>query len=141
MTTRTRYFVIASLLVLGVGMGAGLVAYYAGFPMSAFARSGGPDELKYVPSDATVLAYADVRAVMSSELRRKLHQTVPMYRSLQRRQRLHGRRERQQCGGGRGVGRPRWGSADRYEQRCDGHRSAPGRRRRRQWRRCLEQCQ
>ena len=84
MTTRTRYFVIASLLVLGVGMGAGLVAYYAGFPMSAFARSGGPDELKYVPSDATVLAYADVRAVMSSELRRKLHQAVPMSENGQR---------------------------------------------------------
>jgi hypothetical protein len=84
MTTRTRYFVIASLLVLGVGVSAGLVAYYAGFPMSAFARSGGPDELKYVPSDATVLAYADVRAVMSSELRRKLHEAAPMSENGQR---------------------------------------------------------
>jgi hypothetical protein len=84
MTTRTRYFVIASLLVLGVGISAGLVAYYAGFPMSAFARSGGPDELKYVPSDATVLAYADVRAVMSSELRRKLHEAAPMSENGQR---------------------------------------------------------
>src|SRR2546426_8052602 len=84
MTTRTRYFVIASLLVLGVGVSAGLMAYYAGFPMSAFARSGGPDELKYVPSDATVLAYADVRAVMSSELRRKLHEAAPMSENGQR---------------------------------------------------------
>jgi hypothetical protein len=84
MTTRTRYFVIASLLVLGVGISAGLVAYYAGFPMSAFARSGGPDELKYVPSDATVLAYADVRAVMASELRRKLHEAAPMSENGQR---------------------------------------------------------
>jgi len=84
MTTRTRYFVIASLLVLSVGISAGLVAYYAGFPMSAFARSGGPDELKYVPSDATVLAYADVRAVMSSELRRKLHEAAPMSENGQR---------------------------------------------------------
>jgi hypothetical protein len=84
MTTRTRYFVIASLLVLGVGVSAGLVAYYAGFPMSAFARSGGPDELKYVPSDATVLAYADVRAVMASELRRKLHEAAPMSENGQR---------------------------------------------------------
>jgi hypothetical protein len=84
MTTRTRYFVIASLLVLGVGISAGLVAYYAGFPMSAFARSGGPDELKYVPRDATVLAYADVRSVMTSEFRRKLHEAVPMSDNGQR---------------------------------------------------------
>ena len=84
MTTRTRYFVIASLLVLGVGLSAGLVAYHAGFPMSALARSGGPDELKYVPRDATVLAYADVRSVMSSELRRKLHEALPMSDNGQR---------------------------------------------------------
>jgi hypothetical protein len=35
MTTRTRYFVIVSLLVLGVGLGSGLVAYYVGFPARA----------------------------------------------------------------------------------------------------------
>ena len=43
MTTKTRYFVIVSLLVLGVGFGTGLVAYYVGFPTSAFSRQGGPD--------------------------------------------------------------------------------------------------
>jgi hypothetical protein len=84
MTTRTRYFVIASLLVLGVGVGSGLVAYYAGFPMSAIGRRGGPDELQYVPRDATVVAYADVRSVMSSDLRRKLHESVPMSENGQR---------------------------------------------------------
>jgi len=84
MTTRTRYFVIASLLVLGVGIGSGLVAYYAGYPMSALAGRGGPDELKYVPRDATVLAYADVRGVMTSELRRKLHEAAPMSENGQR---------------------------------------------------------
>ena len=73
MTTKTRYFVIASLLVLGVGMGSGLVAYYSSYPMSAFARRGGPEELKYVPADVSVLAYADVQDVMHSELRQKLH--------------------------------------------------------------------
>ena len=36
MTTRTRYFVIASLLVTGVGLTTGLVAYYVGFPAGAF---------------------------------------------------------------------------------------------------------
>jgi hypothetical protein len=78
MTARTRYFVIASLLVLGVGLGTGLVAYYVGFPAGAFSRAGGPGELQLVPRDATVIAYADVRDVMTSELRQKLHQALPM---------------------------------------------------------------
>ena len=38
MATRTRYFVIVSLLVLGVGLGTGLVAYYVGFPIGAIRR-------------------------------------------------------------------------------------------------------
>ena len=42
MTTKTRYFVIASLLVLGVGLGTGLVAYYVGFPAGARFPPGGP---------------------------------------------------------------------------------------------------
>ena len=58
MTARTRYFVIASLLVLGVGLGTGLVAYYVGFPAGAFVRAGGPDELQLIPRDAAVVAYA-----------------------------------------------------------------------------------
>src|SRR5262245_21794420 len=78
MTARTRYFVIASLLVLGIGLGTGLVAYYVGFPAGAFSRAGGPGELQLVPRDATVIAYADVREVMTSELRQKLHQALPV---------------------------------------------------------------
>jgi hypothetical protein len=78
MTAKTRYFVIVSLLVLGVGLGTGLVAYYVGFPAGAFARAGGPDELQFVPRDATLIAYADVRDLMTSELRQKLHSVVPV---------------------------------------------------------------
>src|SRR5436309_9833122 len=78
MVTRTRYFVIASLLVLVVGLGTGLVAYYTGFSMSALARRGGPQELQYVPKEAAVVAYADVHEVMTSELRQKVHQAVPI---------------------------------------------------------------
>jgi hypothetical protein len=78
MTARTRYFVIVSLLVLGVGLGTGLVAYYVGFPAGAFARAGGPDELQFVPRDATLIAYADVRELMTSELRQKLHAVIPV---------------------------------------------------------------
>src|SRR5579859_4331021 len=77
MTARTRYFVIISLLMLGIGLGTGLVAYYVGFPAGALARAGGPEELRFVPRDATVIAYADVREVMGSDLRRKLHAVVP----------------------------------------------------------------
>ena len=84
MTTKTRYFVITSLLGLGVGVGTGLVAYYAGFPMSAVGRKGGPDELRYVARDATVIAYVDVRGVMTSDLRRKIHEVVPMSENGQR---------------------------------------------------------
>ena len=78
MTARTRYFVIVSLLVLGVGLGTGLVAYYVGFPAGAFVRAGGPEELQFIPRDATVVAYADVREVMASELRQKLQAAVPV---------------------------------------------------------------
>jgi hypothetical protein len=78
MTTKTRYFVIASLLVLTVGLGTGAVAYYVGFPTSAFSSRGGPDELQYVPHDAAVLAYANVSDVMNSELRRRIKDVMPM---------------------------------------------------------------
>ena len=78
MTTKTRYFVIISLLVLGVGMGTGLVAYYVGFPAAAFASRGGPAELGFVPRDASVIAFANVHDIMGSELRQKLHRALPM---------------------------------------------------------------
>src|SRR5438874_12785842 len=84
MTSRTRYFVIASLLVLSVGLSTGLVAYYVGFPAGAFARVGGPDELQYVPRDATVVAFADVREIMASDVRQRIRTAVPMKEDGQR---------------------------------------------------------
>ena len=84
MTTKTRYFVIVSLVVIGVGLGTGMVAYYVGFPAGAFAGRGGPAELDYVPRDAAVIAYADVRDVMTSELRQKLRSAIPMHEDGQR---------------------------------------------------------
>src|SRR5229473_3610239 len=78
MTTRTRYFVIVSLLVLGVGLGSGLVAYYVGFPARAIGRLGGPEELQLVPRDAAVIAFANVHEIMTSELRQKLHRALPI---------------------------------------------------------------
>ena len=72
MTKRTRYFVFGSVAVLLVGLCTGLVAYYTGMPMGAFGRPDGPAELRYVPADAALVAYANVQDVMRSEFRQKL---------------------------------------------------------------------
>jgi hypothetical protein len=76
MHARTRYFVIVSLLVLSVGLGAGLLAYYQRLPGSA-AQHAGPDELRLLPTNATMVAYANVQDVMSSDVRRRLLVLVP----------------------------------------------------------------
>jgi hypothetical protein len=78
MTKRTRYFLAASGAVLAAGLGTGLVAYYSGGfqPVSASAVS---NELRYVPADATVVAYADVRAIMNSDLRARLKDSLPAH--------------------------------------------------------------
>jgi hypothetical protein len=77
MTKKTRYFMAGSGAVMAAALCTGLVAYYAGGfqPVSASAVS---NELRYVPADATVVAYADVRAIMDSELRARLKQAMPM---------------------------------------------------------------
>ncbi len=76
MTKRTRYFVFGSVTVLLVGLCTGLVAYYTGMPMGAFGQSTSLSELRYVPASASVVAYADVRNLMQSELRQKLHKAI-----------------------------------------------------------------
>lgn len=77
MTTRTRYFVIASLVVLLVGLGGGLVAYYVGFPTSAFSPDSSTDELQFVPREATVVAFANVHEIMTSDLRERIRRALP----------------------------------------------------------------
>jgi hypothetical protein len=72
MTAKTRYFLIGSVMVLIVGLSIGLVAFYGGMPSGLFSRERGPAELKYLPGDAAVVAYANVRDVMNSELRQRL---------------------------------------------------------------------
>jgi hypothetical protein len=83
MTTKTRYFVIVSLLTLGIGLGTGVVAYYVGFPAGAFASHGGPAELGFVPRDASVIAFANVHDIMGSELRQKLRRAIPIHENGQ----------------------------------------------------------
>jgi len=79
MTVKTRYFVIVSLLVVVVGLGTGLVAYYVGFPATAFFSGNGPEELRYLPETASVLGYVEVREIMASELRQRLRHDVAPY--------------------------------------------------------------
>ena len=77
MTKKTRIFMTGSAAVLAGGLCTGLVAYYgAGFP--ALVASTGPTELSYVPADASVVAYADVKSIMHSDLRQRFKQSVPM---------------------------------------------------------------
>jgi hypothetical protein len=76
MTKRTRYFVFGSVAVLLVGLCTGLVAYFTGMPMGAFGQPSGLTELRFVPASASVVAYADVRNLMQSELRQKLHKAI-----------------------------------------------------------------
>src|SRR6266849_8063231 len=76
MTAKTRYFAIVSLLVLVVGLGTGLVAYYVGFPATAFFSGNGPDELRYMPGTASVVAYVEVREIMASDLRQRLRTSI-----------------------------------------------------------------
>jgi len=76
MTTRTRNFAIGSLLVLFVGLATGAIAYF-GLPISALTAASGPDELKFLPGNSTLVAFADVHEVMTSELRQKLRGALP----------------------------------------------------------------
>lgn len=78
MNKRTRFFMAGSGAVLVAGLTTGLVAYYGGgFPALSASRSG-PSELAYVPPDAALVAFANVREVMDSEVRQQLKAAVPM---------------------------------------------------------------
>jgi hypothetical protein len=78
MSRRTRLFLLISAGVLVAGLGAGLVASYMGAGLQSFnISSGGPAELEYVPQDSSLVAFANVRDVMDSELCQKLLQVRP----------------------------------------------------------------
>ena len=71
MTRKTRYFVLIAVAVLVVGLAGGLVAYLA-YNRVAGVTARIPPEMRYVPSDVALVAFADVHAVMTSDLRRAL---------------------------------------------------------------------
>lgn len=77
MTRKTRYFMALSAGIMVVGLGSGLVAYYGGgFPSLSASRSG-PAELSYVPADSAIVAFANVREVMDSDLRQRMKKALP----------------------------------------------------------------
>ena len=77
MTKRTRRFVFVATGILVFGLGTGLLASYMGLQNLVLIGGDGPAELAYVPPDTRVLAFANVRDVMDSELRQKLMQLQP----------------------------------------------------------------
>ncbi|HEX6214213.1 MAG TPA: hypothetical protein VFZ38_05310 [Vicinamibacterales bacterium] len=77
MSNKTRYFVAISGAILAIGLGTGLVASYMGLPVSVFSSAAGPEELQYVPAEAAVVAYANVRDVMNSQFRQRFKDIEP----------------------------------------------------------------
>jgi hypothetical protein len=77
MTKKTRYFLIASAVALVLGLGGGLIAYL-GYTRAAGTTQGVPAEVRFVPANAALIGYANVRAVMRSDLRRELMPTIEM---------------------------------------------------------------
>jgi len=75
MTKRTRFFLMGSVAFLTIGLVAGLVAYFGGIP-GALAQAG-PSELRFVPKDAVVVAYADVQQLMHSQFRQQVKEFEP----------------------------------------------------------------
>jgi hypothetical protein len=70
MAKRTRIFLLASAGVLTAVLATGFVAWAGG----AAIGSSTPAEIAYVPGDAQMVAYADVRQVMSSPFRDRFRQ-------------------------------------------------------------------
>jgi len=77
MSKRTRVFLLVGAGILVAGLGTGLVASYVGFQNLTLIGGDGLQEFAYVPSDTRFLAYANVREVMDSDVRRKLSELEP----------------------------------------------------------------
>ena len=76
MTTRTRFVLLGGAGVVAVGLAGGLVAWVSSLPPLVLAQER-PDELRYVPPEAAILSFANVREVMDSDLRRRLREIQP----------------------------------------------------------------
>jgi hypothetical protein len=74
MSKRTRVFLFAAAGVLTAVLATGLVAWSMGVPLLAALGGNEPAELAYVPWNARMVAYVDVRDVMSSPLHDRFRQ-------------------------------------------------------------------
>ena len=74
MSKRTRVFFFAAAGVLMAALATGLVARATGMSVLAALGSNVPVELAYVPGTARMVAYADVRQVMSSPFHDRFRQ-------------------------------------------------------------------
>jgi hypothetical protein len=79
MTRQTRLFLFVAGAVLVVGLGIGLLASFMGVRLQTltFLDPERPKELAYVSRGTKVVAFANVRDLMDSELRKKLLQLRP----------------------------------------------------------------
>ena len=77
MTRRTRLFVVIAAGILVAGLGTGLLASYMNIQSLTLIGGNGPEEFAYVPADARVVGFANLRAVMDSEVRKKLMELHP----------------------------------------------------------------
>jgi hypothetical protein len=76
MVKRTRVFLVVAAGVLVAGLGTGLVAWAIGVPAFAAIGSNLPEELTYVPDDAHMVAYVDIRQIMNSPFRGTLQELL-----------------------------------------------------------------
>src|SRR5918993_239726 len=70
MIAKTRNVVAGSAVVLGLGLGTGLFAYYVNLQPAGTSQN--PADLRFVPAGVTMVAAADVHAIMLSPLRERL---------------------------------------------------------------------
>jgi hypothetical protein len=75
MSKSTRYFLTGAAVVVLLGLGTGLVAFYNGGMPGV--RQTSDADLAYLPANAQAVGYADVRTIMSSEFSQKLRQILP----------------------------------------------------------------
>ncbi|MAG71699.1 MAG: hypothetical protein QF463_11650 [Vicinamibacterales bacterium] len=76
MIRNTRLFLSVSGGVLLLGLCVGVVAYYGGRSATETPQDRASD-LEYLPAETTIVAYADLRAVMNSTLRERFRRVEP----------------------------------------------------------------
>ena len=77
MKANTRYVLLVGAGALVVGLMTGGIAYLQGGLQALAVAQSASDELRYVPTNATLVAYANVREVMVSSFRDHLREANP----------------------------------------------------------------